>query len=210
MKHTILAITLLISLLSSAQTAFDYGKVENNRYTNNFFNIQVTVPGDWVVQSKEQNEFLLESGKKIVSGDDANLKRALEASQVNSAMLLTVFKYELGSSVPYNPSFVLMVENVKMFPGVKTGANYLYGVRKILKSSAMADATIDEEFEKEVIDGVDFYKMNVQRELMGMSIRQTYYSTIKSGFALGFVITFDSEEHEKELKAFLKTFKNLK
>ena len=183
---------------------FDYGHVENNKYFNSFFDLEILLPQDWVVQSKEKSEEIAKLGKDIAVGDDNNLKAEIEASEINSANLLAVFEYEVGAAVDYNPSFVLVAENLINAPGVKNGSDYLFQTRKLLKQSQMHYAYIDEEFEREVINDQEFYSMNCQIEYMGFHIYQKYFSTIQNGFCISAIISFVDEEQKNDLEQIVK------
>lgn len=94
---------------------FDYGQIENNKYSNSFFNLEMTIPTGWIIQSKEQTENLDKDGKELFVGEDKNLKTAIKRSEGSSAVLVTVFQYEVGAAVDYNPSFSLISENLIHF-----------------------------------------------------------------------------------------------
>jgi len=206
MKEKIsLVFILLITITSTCQTienskGFDYGEVENNIYSNSFFDFKVTIPQDWIVQSRELTENLKKVGKEIIAGDNENLKAAINASEINSAFLITVFQYELGSAVDYNPGFVVIAENLKFAPGIKTGGDYLFHTRKLLRQAQMPYENIDDEFEKINIDNHDFYIMNADLNYMGKIIKQSYYSTILNGFSITAVISFVNDEQKNILQ----------
>ena len=203
---------LLIALITSCKTnekpeGFDYGKVENNIYTNSFFDFKVTLPPQWVVQSQEQTEHLVEKGTDFIVGDNDNLKAVIKASEINSAYLLTVFQYEVASAVDYNPSIMLVAENLKLAPGIKTGSDYLFHTRKLLKQTQMQYNNIDGDFEKVMIDNQEFYKMNLDINHMGLNIKQSYYSTILNGFSVNAVISFVTEAQKDELDKIVYSIK---
>jgi len=199
-----------ISILSSCDTVqkpkyFDYGKIENNVYINPYFNFKMDIPPKWVVQDKKQTERLAEIGKKAVAGDDENLSKIIKASEVRSAILLTVFKHEIGTPVDFNPSIMVVVENVSIAPGIKNGADYLYQTRKLLKRSKIQYEYIDDDFEKVTINDTDFYRMNLGINTAGVDVKQSYYVTVKDGFAIATIITYTTEEEKKELEKYLNT-----
>ncbi|MCH7774894.1 MAG: hypothetical protein IH784_10910 [Bacteroidetes bacterium] len=179
---------------------FDYGRVENSKYINSFFDFEITLPPDWVIQNKEQTENLAEVGKDLVAGDDKNMKAILKASEINSATLLAVFQYEVGAAVEYNPKFMIVAENLKNAPGIKTGSDYLFHSRKLLKQSQIQYDYIDDEFKKEVINNQEFYLMNLSINYMGLNIKQVYYSTIQNGFSMSTIISFINDEQKNELE----------
>jgi hypothetical protein len=203
---------LLIATIFSCQTngkpkGFDNGKVENNIYNNSFFNFKVELSPEWIVQSKEQTENLAKAGKELVVGDDDNLKAIIKASEINSAYLLTVFQYEVGSAVSYNPGFTLVAENLKLVLGIKNGGDYLFEVRKLLKQSQIQYNQIDSEFEKVNIDNQEFYKMNLALNYAGLNMKQSYYSTVLNGFSINAIISFVTDEQKNELEKVLNSFK---
>ncbi len=207
-----IGIILLVVLALSCNTndkpkGFDYGKVADNVYTNSFFGFELKLPVDWVVQTKEQTDNLMKRGEKLVAGDDENMKAIIKASEINYASLVAVFKYEVGAAVDYNPSLMLIAENLKNTPGIKNGSDYLFQARKLMKQSQIQYDFIDEEFEKEIINDHDFYLMHTSIDYMGVSIKQIYFSTVKNGFCLSTIISYTDEEQKMEL---LKTVNSMK
>jgi len=186
---------------------FDYGKVENSIYLNSFFGFELELPSDWFVQTKELTDNLSEMGKDIVAGEDKNMKALLNASEINTANLLAIFKYEIGAAVDYNPNLILVAENLKNAPGIKTGGDYLFQTRKFLIQSQLEYEIIDDEFNKEVINNQEFYTMNTSMNYMGQNIKQVYYSTINKGFCLSAIISFIDEEQKMGLKKVISSMK---
>lgn len=208
MNKLLLFVTLfIISVTTQGQENFDYGTFKGSTYNNAFFNLSVTLPEDWVIQTKEYSKKLQELGKDRIAGNDEAMKKALERSIEQSGVLLTVFKYEVGSPVDYNPSFLLLAENIKMFPGVKKGSDYLFNVRKLLKRSpSAANYLFKEEFDQTTVGGYPFYIMHIDAKSSLAEYSQDYYSTIKGNYAISFVITYSGTDQEKELDDIIKTF----
>lgn len=206
---SILLFSFLINNMSgqTEQTNFDYGEIDNNIYKNSFFNFTINIPTDWAIQNKEQIEALKRHGEALMAGDNAQMKAILKASEINSAILLGAFKYELGSAVEYNPGISIVVENIKNFPGIKSGNEYLYQARRIMKNSQIKYDHIDEEFEKIEIDGLEFYRMNAEMNYMELNIKQIYHSTTLNGFGFSIIVSFVKESNKEELMNILKTVK---
>jgi hypothetical protein len=186
---------------------FDYGHVENNKYVNSFFNFEISIHPDWIVQTNEQMESMTKVGKELVAGDDSKMKALLKASEINTANLLSVFQFERGSAVEYNPSIVLIAENTKNFPGIKNGKDYLFQARKLLDQSQLKYDSIDKEFTKEVINGTDFYKMNANITYGGLNIRQIYYSTVSKEFSFNVIISFTNDRQKEDLLELVNSMK---
>ncbi|KGO93401.1 hypothetical protein [Flavobacterium subsaxonicum] len=182
------------------EEGFDYGAVKNNRYTNRFFDIQIAIPQNWVVQTQEQSKELMKEGAEFVAGDNEKMKAAIKASEVNSASLLTVFQYKEGIAEIFNPSFMLVAESLKRAPGVRSGEDYLSQSRKLLLSGQVQYKHIDENFKKVRVNGWEFYAMNLAIEMEGVSIYQTYMATVKDGFALCFIYSYNDEEQKAQLE----------
>ncbi len=212
MKGKIILILLSIVIVSCKTNGipenFDYGKVENNIYTNSFFNLNMTLPTDWVVQTKEQNDQLMKLGQEMLANDNENLKAAIKASEINTANLLTIFEHEVGSVVEYNPSMVLIVENLRFSPGIKSGKDYLTQSKKVLKQTQIKYNNIDDtKFEKVNVNKQDFYLMNLSLNHLNMNIKQGYYSILKNGFSINVIISYVTEKQKQELEKILNTLK---
>lgn len=207
--HLLGLLILIISLSGCTDTKqpknFDYGHIENNTYLNSFFRLELTIPDNWIIQNQEQTENLTKLGKELVAGDDENLKAVLNAAEINTANLLTVFQYELGSTVDYNPNFMLITENLKNAPGTKTGSDYLFQARKLINQSQFQYSHIDDVFEKQVIGNKDFYTMNLSMNYMGLEIKQIYYATVTDRFGLSLIVSYTTEEQKKDLEKMISS-----
>lgn len=186
---------------------FDYGSVKDDKYTNSFFNLELLLPSDWVVQSNEQIDKMAELGKELIAGEDKNMKAIIKASEINSANLLAVFQYEVGATVTYNPSFAMVAENLKGSPGIKTGGDYLFHVKNLLKQSQVQYSFVDDEFINEVIAKKDFYIMNLVVSYKGVDIKQRYYSTVQNGFCISAIISFVDDAQKNELEKVINSIK---
>lgn len=186
---------------------FDYGRIENSKYLNSYFDFEITIPANWIIQNKEQMEKMAKAGMDMVIGDDANLKAAVKVSEINTTNLLVVNQYERGSAVEYNPGIVIVAENIKDYPGIKTGSDYLFQVRKLLDQSQVKYDYIDKVSSREVISGIDFYKMNAGIVYMGIEIKQIYYSTVLKGFSFNVIISFINDEQKADLITAINSIK---
>jgi hypothetical protein len=178
---------------------FDFGRVENGKYLNSYFNFEMQLPPNWIIQTKEQMDNMTKKGNDLIAGDDAKMKAILKASEVNVANLLSASQFEKGAAVEYNPGMVMIAENVKAAPGIKLGKDYLFQSRRILEQSQFKYDYLDKEFLKESIGGMDFYKMNAEVIYLGLKIKQIYYSTILDGFSLNIIISFINDQQREEL-----------
>lgn len=187
--------------------SFDYGKVEDNVYSNDYFGVMVELPSNWIVQSREQTEKIAEMGQEMIAGDDEKLNATIKASEINTANLLVVFRNELGAAVDFNPNFSLVAENLINTPSLKTGYDYLFHTRNLMKNGQFKFDYISEEFISEKIDGIEFYKMETRVRLMDIEVKQIYYSTAIKGFSFNIIISYNSDEEKEILISSLKTMK---
>ena len=141
---------------------------------------------------------LIELGSDMVAGDDKTMKSLLKARQVNTAYLLTIFKYEVGAAVEYNPSFMVVDENTKNSPGIKKGSDYLFHVKRLLKQTQ-----IEYYFEKEIVEKTigksTFHILEAKIDYMNQTIIQEYISTVSKELSLSFIVTYTSKSERDEL-----------
>ncbi|MFI2744147.1 hypothetical protein ACG2LH_15545 [Zhouia sp. PK063] len=210
-SHLIVFFIIIITFFGcntqKENTHFDYGRIENNTYTNSYFGFQLQLPEGWVIQSKEDKDKMMEAGKKLIVGDNKNLKAIIDASEVNSANLLTVFKYKIGSVEGYNPGYTIIAENLKNASYIKSGKDYLTQARKLLLQSQLKYDTVSDNFIKEKINGKEFYRMDCSITITDYPIKQSYYSTIENGFSLVITISYVTAAQEKEVKGIINTMK---
>ena len=164
-----------------------------------------SVPNNWIIQSQEQMKMLEDRGRDVIAGDNKNMKALLRASEINTANLISVFQYEVGSQVDFNPNFILIAENCKAFPGIKNGGDYLFQARKLMKQSQMKYEFMDEDFKKVTINAQEYYVMNTNLNYGTSQIKQMYYSIIKNGFSLVAIITFVNDDQKKDLEKIINS-----
>ena len=195
------------SLPSLAQISeeFDYGNLQEHTYSNDFFGFSLDIPPDWFIQNEEQIGKLMDIGREMVTGDDENMKAILKASEVNTATLLAVYQYEMGSPVDYNPNLVMVAENLSLAPGVKSGKDYLFHARKLLLQTQMPYTHVDTTFGERDFGSQEFGVMHATLSLMGMEIGQTYYCTVKNGFSLSLIVSWLGEEQKEAIDKVLSS-----
>lgn len=185
---------------------FDFGEIKSGSYKNDYFNMEILFNPDWVVQDKQQMNNLIEKGGDLLTGEDGNLKAVIKASRVNTAYLLSVFKHEVGSAVEYNPSFMVVAENIKNSPGIKNGSDYLFHAKKLLEQSQMS-YYFEKEFYKKTIGKSKFYIMEAKLDYMNQTIIQDYISTVTNGFSLSFIVSYTTKEQKNELYKIINKIK---
>jgi hypothetical protein len=180
----------------------DYGTVTESVYQNKYFGMSMVLPEGWHVQDAAAKKRLMETGKRIASGDDKNLKAAMEASEDQTVNLLTVFKYKVGSPVPFNPGVICLAEKVSHLPGVKGGKDYLFHTKKALTMSQLK-ATFPTAIHSRTLGGVAFDILDAEMRVGDRVVQQQYYAAVMRGYALVFVISFSTESEAESLKEIL-------
>jgi hypothetical protein len=183
---------------------FDYGHIENNTYFNEYFKLEMPFEPDWDVQNKEQMEQIAQMGNDYAVGGNDSLKKVFEASQVNVAQLLLIFKHPVGSTMDFNPSMLINAENLRQFQNVRTPKGYISEAKKFLASTAINYEYRRDEYEIE-LGGKTF--MCLEIENLDYNIKQDYFVTLRKGFALAIIVSYDNEVDKGTLYSNLKNIK---
>lgn len=179
-------------------STFDMGEVINHRYQNNFFKLAIPLPDSFHIQSHEETNQLLNLGIEIIGENNEGFKKDLVASSVKNAYLLTAFKYELGlETVDFNPSLIVVAENLQLVPGIQTGKQYLEQTQKLL-----LDTDLDYSFSGDIVEAqighAPFANMTGFFQMGGMTITQDYYTRVEKGFALNIIVSYLEEKDKME------------
>ncbi|WP_027126654.1 hypothetical protein [Gelidibacter mesophilus] len=209
MKNILLILSVLCLFSSCKKDVqipenFDYGKIENGIYSNEFFNFDLSFNEDWTVQSKDEMRQMSESSRDILAGENQNLKNSLKASQVNVADLFTIFKFPVGSVESGNASFLINAENLKAFPKVRTPKDYIAAARQLLDQSSLALNYKKEPYTKS-IGGKEFMGMEIFNE--SYNLTQEYFVTLRHGFAISIVASYDNPDDQQELYKIIESIK---
>lgn len=182
----------------------DEGTIENSAYTNNYFAFGATLPADWSVQERAMKQRIADHGSEMIAGDDPGLKSAMKASQEQSVILFSVFKHPLGTPVSFNPNINCVAEKVSDFPGVRTGTDYFFHVRRIIGASEFP-LSFSENTTTNHFGGIEFHTMQGSIKIGGLHIKQDYHTTIRKGYALNFILTYGNDEEAAVLNKFMES-----
>ena len=211
LKFSLVVVTFVVLIFQGCNQNipedFNYGTVENNVYKNNYFGYSAKIPDGWDIQTAEENEMLSDEGSKITAGDDEHLEKELETAKSKTAILLTVFKYELGSIVTFNPSVVIMIENVRGNFHISNSSDYLDASRKFMEKSNMPYTHIDDKYNEINIGGEKFYQMNTTMNIDEINIYQTYYSLYINSYCFTVIISYVDESQRKESENIVRDMK---
>lgn len=207
-KSFILVMTLFVLIAAYsgwAQKAADkigYGTLENGIYRNDYFGMSVTLPKDWYALDEESKKALMQTGKKMVAGQDKNLEAAMDAGELNTVNLLMVYRYPPGTPVSYNPSLICVAEKVSHLPGIKKGSDYLYQVKRLMKTTQLK-YKFAENIYSQKIGEVSFDVQDTEITVGTFRIQQKYYAAIMKGYALGIVLSSSTKEEQESLQQIL-------
>jgi hypothetical protein len=203
----IIVLTLVLAgCEKKASDEIDFGTINNSIYKNNYFGMTVTLPSDWSIQSQEVQKRNLNTGEKILAGDDKNLGAVMKVSELKVVNLFSASKYPKGSPVPYNPSIISLAENVRDLPGIKRGSDYHFHAKQLLQSGSL-DVSFPKDIYTQSLGGIDFDIMEAEIHVRGIVVRQKYYATIMKGYAVSIIISFTTDEDEASLQKIVDTLK---
>ena len=190
-----------------AEKNFDYGKIEKGVYTNDYFDFNIPVPQNWDVRNDEQVQQLQKKGSGLISGNNKELEAKIDEADVNTIVLLTVFKNkEDTTAVKFNPSFILLCENLQGSPDIKKGKDYLDHAKYLMQQSKMPYQFTPEYF-NEKVGNKEFDRMDAVLDGQMGGIQQSYYSIIDKGYALSIIISFVDADQKIELKGIINKIK---
>ncbi len=188
-------------------TSFDLGKVKNGIYHNDFFELTIPLPDSFHIQSHEETNQLLNLGLESLGNSDEEFKKQLVASSVKNAYLLTAFKYEIGTEeVDFNPSIIVVAENMQLVPGIKNGKEYLTHTQKLLQHTDL-DYLFKKGITEKPIGQKSFANMTGLLTIGGLTITQDYYTRIDNGFALNIIVSYLDESDRMELMEIVQAIK---
>jgi len=200
---------LLFALVGCKETEknFDYGKIENGVYTNDYFDFNIPVPQNWDVRNDEQVQQLQKKGSGLISGNNKELEAKIDQADVNTVVLLTVFENkEDTTAVKFNPSFILLCENLQGSPDIKKGKDYLDHAKYLMQQSKMPYQFTPEYFTDKV-GNKEFDRMDAVLDGQMGGIQQSYYSIIDKDYALSIIISFVDADQKTELKGIINKIK---
>ncbi len=200
------AVTNNAPLQKSEEVAsIDLGRVENNVYLNSYFKFQASLPADWHVQEREASAAVLDVGREMVKGSNAQTNAALDQSIAKTLILFTVSKFPLNA--PTGTQAVLQCGVEKISDPRITSAVYMEMNKKFLLESPMRYKLLRDSY-TETVGGVSFSVFELEQTREGSpSVKQKYYGATRKGFILFFVATYMAQEDRTKMEKILSTIK---
>ena len=194
---TLLFLSAIVAGCSNGKPKdFDYGNVENGKYVNSYFDMEMSIPENWIVMSQKNLDELMKQSGEIVAGDNKRMKAALKAAEIKTANLLLASEYEIGS-VEVNSNISVTAENIKLASGfIKNGSDYLKQTIKMLEQTQVPYEAVG-DITTEIINNQEFAVMN---GIIFDFVNQKMYVILKNEFALIFTITYFDDEQKEVLE----------
>lgn len=200
------AFFVVASCAKKQEAKIDLGTIEGSVYKNNYFGFSLKIPEKWQVQDNETKKMIMERGKRLAAGNEGSLKELIDASELHTVNLLTMFQHPLGTPAAYNPGFVIVAEKISHVPGITSGRDYLF-LAKQLMERAQIKYTFAKDTYSESISRLSFHVMEVEMNTASLTVKQKYYVTIMKGYALLFITSYFTDEELKRQDEVIKSIK---
>jgi len=201
---TLISLTMLVcSCGTQQQEPIDFGKFENNVYSNNYFNMHISIPQSWYVMDDEVRIELMKKAVKTVVGDNENLQAVAKASDLKNLSLILASEKPPGASVGSNPSLLVMAEKVKHLPGMKRGSDYHFTTKKIFEKSAVKPSYPKKIYETS-IGSLNFDVLEITFEMGQTQYFQKQFAAIYKDYALLIALNYRNEADLKKLEEVLQ------
>ncbi|MDC0257459.1 hypothetical protein OAK35_01820 [Crocinitomicaceae bacterium] len=185
---------------------FDLGEAKNGTYKNKFFGFSFVYNEDWSLQSYDDMERIMQMGSDAFSENEKK-EQLLDAAKVRTANLFGVFKHDIGS-IESNPNMLMIAENIKQFPSVKYGDEYLELIRELWGQQTQLKISQVGTIQPVKVGGKEFYKMQAELTIpYSGKAYQDYYCIVDKGFALVFALSYTESEELNELEEIVKSMK---
>ncbi len=183
----------------------NYGRMEDTIYINPYFGFKFSVLSSWTIKNKKQIDFVLSKGKEVVTFKDELVNSTVDKMDLSSNTLLMISRYKTGA---FNPSLIIMAEEISMFSTTKTGKDYLLQVKRQLSNSNL-NMIVNEPKDGLTLSDIKFDKLDCFSEINKTHL--TYYCSIQKNHALVFIITYmENEDHVALLNMIKSTQFNTK
>lgn len=201
----LLALSVSSLVMAGNKSALTVQKGEN-LYVNEYLGMSVKKPDGWYSQSAEELLMLQNRGKDTLAGDDKNLKALLETSMESSLPVFGFFRYPPGTPGKLNQSVLSTAENIKMFPGVKTGCDYLHHAKQLISQGKVV-YTFSKGCQEKAFGSKKLGYIDATVNFGKQKIKQRYYSTIIGHHAVSIIETYFDEESKRSVNGIVQTLK---
>lgn len=214
MKKILLVLLLPVLLVSCSKKeplpSVDDGYIEGNTYYNEYFGLSLEIPETWIIQNREMLEHFKDITNKGFHANDDSVDRAIKKTiDERTKQLLLAFQYEVGAPVEFNPSVMIIAEDISITPGIKTASDYHYHAKSLLENSNMK-ATFDRAKSEKTLTGFSFESLPVNFSINNLEIKQDYYTMIVDRNVLMITVSYLTDEQKLTVESILDTLKSTK
>ena len=190
-----------LKIETAAESADDFlGTLTENRYSNKFFGLELTIPEDYTILNRAEIEVFVDAGVDLMKGDSQRNNKAFAEATANSVALFMVAKLPPGS--PGNA--VLEIQVRKQAPGV-TAKMVLAESTKLMTGTSKSEVTAtlkDVQFGGRTFSGIEFETI-----VAGQKLKQQLLMSIVRGYAFSIGLTYTTPS---SMNAFDDVFKSIK
>lgn len=190
------------------QTAdkLDFGKYEGNKYINEFFDLELTLPEEWEVLSKEENIRLMANSNQLLADEINEKNESLDAAKYKTVILVVTSPARLdGTDDEFNANLMLLAENIENDKQIKTANEYLLNTKKTLESNATPKEYPYKSLKKQMIGETEWLNLRVISKPVRLQYTQDYFTILKNGYAVTAILTYNSEQQKEQLMSCLNT-----
>ncbi len=203
----LLFISLCMGMIGcSSKKEVTLGSLDGEKYTNDYFGIEITVPEEWTKLDAQQQQELMNLGQEAIAGDDEKLNKQLDLAEEKVLNFMIAFKYPLDEVHTVNPSIACNAEKLSFLQGIKNGEEYLEMSKELL-AKAQIPYEFDEDIYTENLGGQQFSVLKVNIDAGAIKLYQKYYTKIIDGYAFNIIVTYSDEEEKEEVEEMLNSVK---
>jgi len=189
------------------------GEINDDVYTNEYFNFKITLPTGWYSLSEEQRKSVHDAGAEIITQDDEVKKEYYDLSMQNSLSLFILYEKNPVEATSYNPSISMVAEKLPTLTQVfiTSGEQYLESIKSQLSEvKEMNGIPLEYNFvspENITLGNKDFSVLHIEASLNNgqLIIFQDYYATKVDNYMLGIVTSYLSGEQKYQLENSLQS-----
>lgn len=183
----------------------DYGKIENQIYSNQLFDLKIQIPESWHVIDQAALAKATEQGMDLVEEDIEGSKN--EAERIANSQLLNISKFPINSDVGNNSTLMITADNIAPFPEIQNGKDYLEHTKETFEAMGMEIEIVD-DVSKKIISNRTFHQLEIQINFGDGSISQQYISAVVKDYILNIVLTYGNEKDKVELEKILESYQS--
>lgn len=175
-------------------------------FSNAKFKMSIVKPKSWYAQNIKELMATQQKGMDVITGDDENLEALIKASLKKSLPLFGFHEFAPGTPTAYNSSLMGIAENISALPGIKSGCDYLYHAKQLIKQSQV-QMEVEDNCLSQKINGVNMSYFNSKMAVGTHIVKQKYMACLSGDYAIAVVHTAVNKEDTSEIDDALNSLK---